>query len=194
MGWLPHRYGPDGKSWSWGPFRYAPVSDSGSVFMDRYAIGRLWVHIFRRADKDVFYHDHEWDFYTFPLKSYVEEVLVVADKDLWYENKRVLKGERYVRHDIVRAWRWHKRKAEHAHRIVATYHMRRWPESGYRPIYWNMIPSAWDKSSNWPVITICWKGKPRRNWGAWQKSPHSGAWGWTPASQLFAKPALTVEA
>lgn len=36
---------------------------------------RLMLHIFWEGDPDPDCHDHPWDFYTFPLVSYDEEVL-----------------------------------------------------------------------------------------------------------------------
>lgn len=43
--------------------------------MTRAWFGRLRFHVFFRGDQDPDCHDHPWGFWTFPLRSYVEEVL-----------------------------------------------------------------------------------------------------------------------
>jgi len=63
--------------------------------------GRLYLHILHRPDADRHVHDHPFDFWTFPLASYVEEI--------------GLKGATRV----VKPWRLHKRPAEYRHRIIS---------------------------------------------------------------------------
>jgi len=67
-------------------------------------LGRLRFHIFHREDPGEALHDHPWDFWTFPLTSYVEQVL---DDPTDIIDRR-----------IVPAFRWSFRKASHTHRII----------------------------------------------------------------------------
>lgn len=64
--------------------------------------GQLVVHILHRADHDPDPHDHPWDFWTLPLRSYLEEVL----------------DHRGLLLDAVPAWTWSRRSAHHTHRFV----------------------------------------------------------------------------
>jgi hypothetical protein len=66
---------------------------------------KLRIHYFHRADLDPDPHDHPFGFWTFPLKSYWEEV--------WYPN--------YTTPDIRRvpAFKWSYRPARHRHRILS---------------------------------------------------------------------------
>lgn len=66
---------------------------------------RARIHIFHRGDADPDPHDHPWDFWTYPLVPYWEQVY---DPDT-----------RQMSWQTVRAFRLHFRKAEHAHRIVS---------------------------------------------------------------------------
>lgn len=72
-------------------------------YMTRAWIGKLRLHVFHRGDGDPDCHDHPWDFWTFPLTTYREEV-------------RRPNGRKEVR--IVRAGRPHFRPAEFAHRVI----------------------------------------------------------------------------
>lgn len=65
--------------------------------------GRLRFHIFHREDPGEAFHDHRWDFWTFPLTSYVEEVLL---------------PDGLIDRRVVPALCWSFRKAEHTHRVV----------------------------------------------------------------------------
>lgn len=67
-------------------------------------LGRLRLHMFHREDPGEAFHDHPWDFWTFPLVSYVELVLDPATG----------KTSRHV----VPAFRISFRPAEHAHRVL----------------------------------------------------------------------------
>lgn len=94
-----------------GPFQRSHVyHPDGTRFMGRWAIGKLWLHVFDRPDKDPWLHDHEWDFWTLPLHSYIEE----------YLNNGEIKVQ------TVPAWRITKRSAEHAHRIIGSV-SGKWP-------------------------------------------------------------------
>ena len=64
--------------------------------------GQLYLHVFHRLDQDRDPHDHPYDFWTFPLVTYTEEVL----------------EDGVVRKNRVRAFRWHFRPAEYTHRML----------------------------------------------------------------------------
>ena len=89
--------------------------------------GGLYFHKFHRPDADRHLHDHPFDFWTFPLTSYLEDVVgedgVIVTK-------------------LVRAFRLHRRPAEHIHKIIGHARDRK------RPTY-----------------SIVWRGRKRREWG-----------------------------
>lgn len=125
-------------------FRYKQIWDSArtSKFLEMWAIVPFWVHCFHRGDCDPDPHDHEFDFVTFPLVSYVEHVLVETQTGEWVERYR-----------LVKAWRFHRRKAEYRHRILGKWNGR---------VYGNGNPGV----VHGKVWTILWKSKPRRkSWG-----------------------------
>lgn len=107
---------------------------------------RLWnvgLHIFHRGDEDPDPHDHPFDFWTFPLTSYVEDV---------YNPK-----ENTARRVIVRAWKWHFRPAEHSHRVIGRF-------SGDDEYTGYFEPQTDDRK----VYTVVVFGQRRRDWGFWQ--------------------------
>lgn len=65
------------------------------------------LHVFHRGDEDPDPHDHEWDFWTFPLTDYFEEVWERGPKGVWTIHIRK-----------VEAFHWHFRKATHIHRVL----------------------------------------------------------------------------
>lgn len=87
-----------------------------SVYLDRVALtpytrrGQLLLHVFYRGDADQDPHDHPFDFWTFPLVSYVETVLG---------------SDGTTRNSIVPAFRWNFRPAEHCHRVLHPLDYRR---------------------------------------------------------------------
>lgn len=104
-------------------------------------LGRLRLHIFWREDPGEAFHDHPWDFWTFPLTSYVELVI---------DPKSGLTVQNYVP-----AFRWSFRKAEHAHRILGRW--KRYPRA----------PGTYGYAGEFkrgPIITFCWRGRHRRGW------------------------------
>lgn len=87
-------------------FRYGKImlqtirnTKTWEPYMTRLRIGRFRLHIFHRGDLDPDPHDHPFDFWTFPLASYPEEV----------------EGE--IR--IVKAFRLHYRPANYTHRVLS---------------------------------------------------------------------------
>jgi hypothetical protein len=85
-----------------------------SVYMRKWGLfGRLWLHVFERGDADEDGHDHPFDFWTFPLTSYVEEVTV------WDPLPVAVEGSNYRREvRVVKAFRLHYRPAEYTHRVL----------------------------------------------------------------------------
>lgn len=101
--------------------------------------GRLRLHIFWREDPGEAFHDHPWDFWTFPLTAYVEQVLVP--------------GTGGVYRQIVPAFRVSFRKGEHIHRILGR---------------WNGRPRSHPQQDPGvmagKIVTLCWRGPIARAW------------------------------
>lgn len=98
---------------------------------------RLRLHIFWREDPGEAFHDHPWGFTTWPLVSYVEEVL---DPATGATSRRV-----------VPRWRPSYRPALHAHRVLGA-------SSKIYDVLGNPLvrPGA--------VVTLCWRGRHERDW------------------------------
>lgn len=123
-------------------------------YMTRVWIGRLRLHIFYRGDADPDCHDHPWDFWTFPLTSYVEETytaLVHPDGS----------SQRHIQ--VVPAWRLTFRPAEHTHRVLGRYGGQHY---GYPLV-----------DNGKKIVTIVWQGRVRREWGFLRH--RDGKWCWT---------------
>lgn len=88
--------------------RHLIVDENGSPYMLRLWLGRLRLHVFYRGDNDPDPHDHPWDFWTFPLCSYVEEVTLTDDPV----------GQFPTKFNTVRAFRLHFRPATYLHRVL----------------------------------------------------------------------------
>lgn len=82
----------------------------GSPYLTRISLtpetrwGRLMLQIFHRGDPDPDPHDHPWDFWTFPLVGYVEEVMKGDGSIIWPV--------------LVDHWQWHYRPCYYAHRVL----------------------------------------------------------------------------
>lgn len=74
--------------------------------------GQLLWHVFYRGDEDPDPHDHPWRFWTFPLQTYVEEVLQ-------HDGTIVI--------NAVQRWRWHFRDFTYTHRVVGPVKKGAWP-------------------------------------------------------------------
>ena len=66
--------------------------------------GGLYLHHFHRGDQDPDPHDHPWDFWTFPLKSYWEHDMCPRTGACTW--------------NLVRRLRWTRRRAEYAHMVL----------------------------------------------------------------------------
>lgn len=146
---------------------YGAHGEHQTPYLTRIWIGRLRLHIFHRGDADPDCHDHPWDFWTFPLTSYVEEVAC----------RERLGGHPHpdftLCRQVVRAFRPHFRPAEHTHRVLGRYagEVCDWPGQqrgdGTRPAF-----------TDGKIITIVWQGRPHRKWGFLRN--RDGKWCWTP--------------
>lgn len=105
-----------------------------------YGIG---LHIFHRGDEDPDPHDHPFDFWTFPLTPYVEEV---------YDPKA-----NTIQRQVVPAWRWTFRPAEHCHRVIGRF-------SGDDE-YTGFATAQTDERKIYTIVVF---QKHRREWGFWQ--------------------------
>lgn len=145
--------------------------DHATPYMTRIWIGRLRLHIFHRGDADPDCHDHPWDFWTFPLTPYVEEVV-----DL------VVGQEPVRRRQVVSAWRWTFRPATHCHRVLGRYEGYAWCEEddelaervSVREV--NRNPHLDPTHHPGKIITLVWRSKPKRSWGFLKN--RDGAWCW----------------
>lgn len=117
---------------------YGVDNEHDTPYMTRVWIGRLRLHIFHRGDADEDCHDHPWGFWTFPFVTYIEEVL----------NPNV--GNRHER--LVRAWRWHRREATFAHRVIC----------------------PWGDGEK--IVTVVWRDKSSRKWGFWKQRDGKTCW------------------
>lgn len=116
-------------------------------YMTRLVLGPFRLHIFHRGDNDPDPHDHPWEFWTFPLTSYVEEVY--ADNGAGY-----VKQEGFRR--CVPAFWLHYREANYTHRVLGRCGKDFDSRFEHRP---------------GKIISIVWAGKPRgrnRDWGFWE--------------------------
>lgn len=155
----------------------------GSPYMTRAWIGRLRFHIFHRGDLDPDHHDHPWDFTTFPLTSYVEEVAVPIGKFVHKDSAsgKLTVGPREWRTKrvLVHAFRPHFRPATHMHRVLGRYAgWDKFPEGQHEYGRWLDDPfytvPVWRPGK---IVTIVWRSKPKRAWGFLKN--RKGHWCWT---------------
>lgn len=99
--------------------------------------GTLRLHKFWRGDDDRASHTHPWWFITFPLRSYRE---------------RIYNQGRFVRYNVVKAWRFHYRPANFEHIVVSGL----WKD-------WVNTPE--------PFYTLVVTGRRRHEWGFYPE-PH----------------------
>ncbi|RWI98494.1 MAG: hypothetical protein E5X86_26655 [Mesorhizobium sp.] len=142
---------------------YGVDGEHATPFLTRIRTGRLRIHIFHRGDADPDPHDHPWDFWTFPLTSYVEEV--------------VDRGSMNVFRQVVPAWRWSYRPAEHTHRVLGRYDSLATMEVVIGAFVFGArrVPPQCQPGK---IITIVWQGKSNRKWGFLRN--RDGNWCWTP--------------
>lgn len=154
---------------------YGKEDDHATPYMTRYWIGRLRIHIFHRGDQDPDCHDHPWDFWTFPLTPYVEEVArQTAQKGDYDENYAKRSTDEFeVTRQVVPAWRLTFRRAEHCHRVLGHFSGTFFATGRFE---------GWSKRETFPevddgpVVTLVWRGGSRRKWGFLKT--RDGKWCW----------------
>lgn len=160
-----------GRLWGWNTI-FGRDGEHGTPYMTRIWFGRLRLHIFHRGDYDEDCHDHPWDFWTFPLTPYVEQVAVQTGQKGDYDENHE-KRERHVFEktlQVVPAWRWTFRPAEHCHRVLfAAVRVRR--ETGAK----DPAGFSYDYADR-KIVTLVWRGKSRRKWGFLKN--REGKWCW----------------
>ena len=166
--------------------------DDNSKYMTRLCIGRLRLHIMWRGDDDDC-HDHPWDFWTFPLTSYVEEILIPTGGEVHYVEDGTVRtyNPTFKRlQNIVPAGRLTFRPAEHRHRILGRYSGElvlpgheddaRLDYSSFKASATKaapMLARGWTaKHEQRPIVTIVWRSPYKRQWGFWKN--RAGRWCW----------------
>lgn len=139
---------------------YGVDGEHTAPYMTRIWIGRLRFHIFYRGDNDPDCHDHPWGFWTFPLRSYVEEVL-----DPTTGETRVVQVPRL---------RWSYRPATYAHRVLhSTYLLT---PSGIQAHYSTRVRGVREDWSQ-RIYTLVWRDRPAdREWGFWKVRDGKTCW------------------
>lgn len=154
---------------------YGVDGEHETPYMTRIWIGRLRLHIFHRGDADPDPHDHPWDFWTFPLTSYVEEITIdehAAECDLNAIPGYALHLGFAIERRVVRAFRLHFRPARHLHRVLGRFTgdmLWDWPgrQRGQPPVPF-YGPGK--------IITLVWRGRASRKWGFLKN--RDGKWCW----------------
>lgn len=163
-------------------FIYGREGEHDTIYLRRYFIGRLALHIFNRGDADPDCHDHPWDFWTFPLTPYVEEYIdrrLVGAVESSNTKEQICPPSRKIKKlRVVRAFRINFRPAEHTHRVIGRwsgYHIR--PTQG---TVWG-YPRADEIDvptilPDYKMVTIVWFGRRRRDWGFLVNKSHHWMW------------------
>lgn len=130
--------------------------------------GRLCFHFFHRGDHDRDPHDHPYDFWTFPLRTYYEDVLDPTTG-------------RTTR-NVVQAFRVHFRPAEYTHiQLGAARYMWEWTA----PVKPGEFPTRAVRKNvfgGW-TATFVWHKPVYRVWGFWMLVGHIygvGRYHWLP--------------
>lgn len=169
---------------------YGRDGGADSRYMTRAWIGRLRLHIFHRGDEDPDPHDHPWDFWTFPLTSYVEEVTVCEGTvfdgftESGLRRPNVANGDRsydtYRR--VVPAFRWSFRAATHTHRVIGRYWIMCDPFGDDVPVRArdaHKFPDFRPLARRGKIVTIVWRSAPKRKWGFLKNRDGKYCWqGW----------------
>lgn len=148
--------------------------ETGDRYMTRFWFGRLRLHIFHRGDEDPDPHDHPWDFWTFPLTPYVEEVANPQIAEPLQNTRKVGSGwsDTLIKHvQVVQAFRWNFRPATHTHRVLGAWNGQR---TGPGPD--GMFPAV---KPGKKIVTIIWRSAEYRKWGFLKNRDSKWCWiGW----------------
>ena len=149
---------------------YGKDKEHNTPFMTRWWFGRLRLHIFHRGDADPDPHDHPWGFWTFPLTSYVEEVI---DGDLAFmgrEQTVICHSAKATRRQVVPAFWPSYRPATHTHRVLGRFD----PVNSRFETKTGEITKPEFRPGK--VVTIVWRGPDERKWGFLKH--RDGRWCW----------------
>lgn len=153
-----------GRFWGFNRITGSQDGTNQTLYMTRMWFGRLRFHIFHRGDQDPDCHDHPWGFWTFPLCSYVEEVLTpIRDTITPGEPEKPTRYQRRL--EIVRAFRFHYRPATYRHRVLGL----------YDPLIFTRQQKYFPAAI---IPTFVWREKPSRKWGFTKE--RNGVWCWVP--------------
>lgn len=168
--------------WGW----HTIITD-GSKYMTRVWFGRLRVHVFYRGDADQDPHDHPWDFWTFPLTSYVEEITTKIGEEKVYTGHgdyRIDEEFKTERH-VVRAFWPSFRPATHTHRVMGRYSHNVWSHAS-QSILKHIGPGMANDMvagrlgepyyDGRKIVTIVWRSEFKRKWGFLKHK--DGRWCW----------------
>lgn len=153
-------------------------TDTGEPYMTRYWLGKLRLHIFHRGDQDPDCHDHPWDFWTFPLTSYVEEVLHIRRETIPV-GREDPPARFYRATNVVKRFRLHFRPAEHCHRVLGAWTGRHESYNMFTGDNVTKRPVPGSKPQTKPdgkIVTLVWQRGVRRKWGFWKN--REGKWCW----------------
>ena len=132
--------------------------DDNTVYLTRIRLtprtrwGQLYFHWFHRPDTDRAFHDHPWDFWTFPLQDYYEDVFDPETNEIKIARR-------------VPAFRISFRPAEYAHTVLGGWKKDQGAVGPYMTFVWHA-----PKRRNWGF----WVGdirsdRPReRYWMHWK--------------------------
>lgn len=172
----------EGKFFGWNNKIYGRAGEHATLYMRRFWFGRLRLHIFYRGDADHDPHDHPWDFITFPLVSYVEEV-TVQEQDFFTVSGFVgIEGTTRRFRQVVPAFRFTHRAATHCHRVLGAYSGKCWSDEevdyieGVSPRLANRDDDLEPYHHKGKIITFVWRSKTKRPWGFLKN--RDGRWCW----------------
>lgn len=141
------------------------IITDGAPYMTRYWFGRLRLHVFYRGDIDPDCHDHPWDFWTFPLTSYVEEVIKRREQTFDYGSGAIIHPPLVTYESclqVVPAFRLSFRPAAHTHRVLGPY-------AGFNVERYPVIATG-------KIVTLVWHSAIKRRWGFLKN--RNGEWCW----------------
>jgi hypothetical protein len=157
------------------------IDDRGDPYLTKITIGKQRLHIFHRGDKDPDFHDHPYEFWTFPLVPYVEQV---ADYETVIAEGNQSTLQVAVKTQVVPAFTWSYRPANYAHRVVgrATKHALAWRHYKTGVIAEELcdIPST-PLTDDGKIFTIVRVGPVFRRWGFLKN--RDGRWCWVPSRE-----------
>ncbi len=171
-----------GRPWGVNVIYGAQDGQKDTPYMLRAWVGRLRFHLFMRGDQDPDCHDHPWGFWTFPLRSYVEEVAEPRVETYWGTDEVTMEPFKRERRywikttQIVQSFRLHYRPATHTHRVIGPW-SGKWlidiePRTEFGD---DWILSEPQTKPGW-IPTIVWTEKVSRKWGFLKD--RNGRWCW----------------